>query len=64
MKALVTVILLIIAASVAAAIIVMRPAPMPAVTPVDWAKYQRGPTDDVRVYWVGHSLLNHRDRLI
>ncbi|MEM7677200.1 MAG: hypothetical protein AAF449_14455 [Myxococcota bacterium] len=64
MKWLVPVVLLIIAASVAAAVIVLRPAPMPDVSDVDWAEYQKGPTDDVRVYWVGHSLLNHRDRLI
>ena len=37
---------------------------MPDTRPIDWAKLKRGPTDSARVYWVGHSLLNHRDREI
>ncbi len=35
--------------------------PDPATPAVDWEAAAAGPTDDLTVYWVGHSLFNHRD---
>jgi hypothetical protein len=35
--------------------------PMPEPPETDWAALAAGPTDELDVYWVGHSLFNHRD---
>lgn len=35
--------------------------PMPEPPEPDWAEAAAGPTDELAVYWVGHSLFNHRD---
>lgn len=35
--------------------------PMPEAPDWDWSEAAAGPTDELAVYWVGHSLFNHRD---
>jgi len=35
--------------------------PMPAPADTDWEAAAAGPADELDVYWVGHSLFNHRD---
>ena len=36
-------------------------APGPSTPPVAWQDFAKGPTQRLGVYWVGHSLFNHRD---
>ena len=46
-------------ALVAYAGVTETPAPQPRA--VDWDAVAAGPADHLSIYWVGHSLLNHRD---
>ena len=38
--------------------------PMPEAPDVNWSDVAAGPADDLAVYWVGHSLFNHRDTTV
>jgi hypothetical protein len=39
----------------------LSPTPMPEPREIDWERHRAGPTDELAVYWVGHSLMNARD---
>ncbi len=49
------------AALLALAVLLATPPPLPTPREVDWASHAAGPTDELAVYWVGHSLINARD---
>lgn len=49
-----------LALSVGAVLTVAPPAPIPRRA-VDWDAERAGPVDARAVYWVGHSLMNHRN---
>ena len=46
--------------AVIAASLFFYPLSYPSRRAFDWGQYSLGPTDTQRVYWVGHSLINHR----
>lgn len=54
---------LALAGAVAWVALLAPPAPVPRRS-VDWEQRRAGPLDARRVYWVGHSLMNHRDRRV
>lgn len=52
---------LVVLLGAGAAVFLVLPASPPEPRTVDWAEYAGGPRDSLRVYWVGHSLLNSVD---